>query len=247
MHSPCGDALDGASAQVTTGRHAIVSAPGHRREDQHHRARRLARARGGRGAHRGARARAADAPPGARPRDAGARLPQGQGAAPGRASGRSAARRCSTRPCAARCPSWYEEALTDAGHRHGRRPQARPRRPARARARRSRSRSRSACARRPSSATTRGVEVGRARARGLRDEVEAELERLRESLASLETVERAAAERRLRGDRLRRHGRRRAVRGRRGARLPARARLGPPDRRASRSSSRAPRPATSAR
>ena len=66
----------------------------------------------------------------------------------------------------------------------------------------------------------------------------AELDRLRESLASLETVERAASDGRLRGHRLHRLGRRRAVRGRRGPRLPAGARLGPADTRASRSSSK---------
>ena len=65
-----------------------------------------------------------------------------------------------------------------------------------------------------------GIEVGRREPAIDPDEVQAELERVRESLASLETVERAAADGRLRGHGLRGLGRRRAVRGRRGPRLP---------------------------
>ena len=74
-----------------------------------------------------------------------------------------------------------------------------------------------------------GVEVGRREPEVAEEDVNAELDRLRESLASLETVEREAAQRRLRGHRLRRLGRRRALRGRRRPRLPARARLRPAD------------------
>ena len=64
----------------------------------------------------------------------------------------------------------------------------------------------------------KGVEVGRREPKVDDQEVQAELERLRESLASLETVERAAGRGRLRGDGLRRLRGRRALRGRRGAR-----------------------------
>ena len=75
----------------------------------------------------------------------------------------------------------------------------------------------------------KGVEVGRREPKVDDEEVQAELERMRESLASLETVERAAGE----GDYVVMDyvglGRRRAVRGRRGPRPGRGARLGPPD------------------
>ena len=71
----------------------------------------------------------------------------------------------------------------------------------------------------------KGVEVGRREPVASADEVQTELDRLRESLASLETVEREAAD----GDFVVMdfvgHGRRRGVRGRRRPRPRRRARL----------------------
>ena len=88
-------------------------------------------------------------------------------------------------------PGWYEEAVADAGITTGRRPQARPRRPAREG--------------RAAGVHDRGGRGAAGQARRLQgprgrppradastpSEVQAELERMRESLASLETVERA--------------------------------------------------------
>ena len=71
----------------------------------------------------------------------------------------------------------------------------------------------------------KGVEAGRREATATDEEVDAELEAQREALASLENVDRRGGQGRLRGARLRREGGRRALRGRRGARIPARAGL----------------------
>ena len=73
----------------------------------------------------------------------------------------------------------------------------------------------------------KGLEVGREEPEVPEDAVEGELERLREGFARLDPVERAASGGRRPADRLRRHGGRRAVRGGRGPRLPARARRRP--------------------
>ena len=63
----------------------------------------------------------------------------------------------------------------------------------------------------------KGLEVGRREPEVRRGAIDAELERLRDRVATLETVDRPAAERRPHRDRLPRSPRRRAVRGRRGA------------------------------
>ena len=70
----------------------------------------------------------------------------------------------------------------------------------------------------------KGLEVGRAEIEVPEEAIEAELERLREGFGSLTPVERPAAAGRRRGDRLRGHDRRRAVRGLGVARLRDRAR-----------------------
>ena len=88
-------------------------------------------------------------------------------------------------------PDWYEEALDDARHRHRRRPQARPRRPARARARRSTFTIEVGVRPPAKLGDYKGLEVGRREPEVAEEDVDAEVERLRESLASLETVERA--------------------------------------------------------
>ena len=110
-------------------------------------------------------------------------------------------------------PEWYEQALLDSGVVAGRRPEARRRRPARRGRGRSSSRSRSACGRRPSSASGKGLEVGRADVEVPDDAVDAELDRLREGFASLAPVERAARRPATPRDRLLGDDRRRAVRG----------------------------------
>ena len=75
----------------------------------------------------------------------------------------------------------------------------------------------------------KGVEVGRREPKVDDQEVQAELERIRESLASLETVERDGGRRRLRRHGLRRVDRRDSLRGRRGPRAGRGARLRPAD------------------
>ena len=95
-------------------------------------------------------------------------------------------------------------------------------------ARRSRSRSRSASGRRPSSASTRGLEVGKRDPEVADEAIDAEIERLRERSGRLETVDRAAAEERLRRHGLPRHDRRDGLRRRRGRDRDGRARLRPP-------------------
>ena len=91
-------------------------------------------------------------------------------------------------------PGWYEEALADAGHPDRRRPAGGPRRPAReGRAARVHDRGRRGAAGQARRLQGRRGRPPRAR-RSTTEEVQAELERLRESLASLETVERAAGE-----------------------------------------------------
>ena len=159
-----------------------------------------------------------------RPRHARARLPQGQGAAAGRppagrprgGHGRGGPPRPAASGTRRRCtrPAWPWSAAPISTW---------PTCPRRAL--RSRSASRSPFARDAKLGDYKGVEAPRREPEVAEDDIEAEIGRLRESLASLETVDNAAADRRLRGDRLRRHRRRRAVRGRRRARLPARARL----------------------
>ena len=73
----------------------------------------------------------------------------------------------------------------------------------------------------------KGLEVPRRDAEASDEAIGEEIERLRERSAKLETVDRPAAARRLRGDGLRRQRRRHAVRRRRGPRPDGRARLGP--------------------
>ena len=132
-------------------------------------------------------------------------------------------------------------------HRHGRRPEARPQQTCPRRARRSRSRIEVGVRPPAKLGDWKGVEVGRREPQVAPDEVQAELERLRESLASLETVEREAERRRLPRGRLPRHGGRRgrSRAARRAATCSSSARAAWS--RASRSSSAARRPATSAR
>ena len=129
-----------------------------------------------------------------RPRHEGARLPQGQGAAAGGAPAgrpRGGARRGRS-PRAARAGT--RRRSSDAGIATVGEPQRRPVRPAReGRAAGVHLRGRRAPAR-PSSATTRASRSAAASPRSPRRRSQAELERMRESLASLETVERAAAD-----------------------------------------------------
>ena len=162
------------------------------RQDQGHRAAGVARPRR-RGGARG-RGRAARPAGGSRARtpDADPRLSQGQGPAAGgdpAARPRGGARRgaaqlarhagTSTRSTPPASPRSASPSSTSAS--------------CRARASRSPSRSRSACARGPRSASTR-VSRSAGASRSVEDAaVDAELERLRERFATLETVERAAA------------------------------------------------------
>ena len=149
-------------------------------------ARRLARTRGGRGPERRASSARSAGRRGDRARDEGRRLPQRQGPAAGRAPA-GGPRGVLDEAVRRGLPGWYEEAVSEAGVATVGDPQVDmatcPRR-----APRSPSRSRSGSCPRPSSATTTGVEVGRREPAVDPDEVQAELERLRESLASLETV-----------------------------------------------------------
>ena len=188
-----------------------------RREDQDDRAPGLARARGGGGPDRGSRARGEDRRERARPRHARARIPQRQGAAGGRAApGRPRGRARRGRAPRAAGRGTRRRSPTPGSRRSATRSWTCPTCPRRAR--RSRSRSRWAWSRRRKLGDYRGVEVGRREPKVDDEEVQAELERLRESLASLETVDRAAGE----GDYVvmdyvGSRGRR-AVRGRRGPR-----------------------------
>ena len=92
----------GCPRPCATDRTLSLPRHGHRRQDDAHRAARVARARRGRGAGGGGQAlHGADRAP-ARARPAHARLPQGQGARRRSSSSASAARRSSTRRSAAR-------------------------------------------------------------------------------------------------------------------------------------------------
>ena len=142
-------------------RQAIVPMVDEPRQDQRHRAARVARARAGGGARRGGRAPRPAGRARARAPDADPRIPQGQGPAARRDPPPRVARPCSTRRCALRSGSWYVDAIDEAGIIADRRARARRRRPARRRASRSSSRSRSACAPRRRSASTRVSRSGR--------------------------------------------------------------------------------------
>ena len=143
--------------------------------------------------------------------------------------------------------TWYVEAIDRSGHRPGRRAAARRRRAARRGRAARRSRSRSGCGPRRRSASTRASRSAAASRRCPTSAIDAELERLRDRVATLETVERAGRRGRPRRDRLPRQARRRAVRGRRGPRPAARARLRAPDPRLRGAARSAPRPARSGR
>ena len=94
---------------------------------------------------------------------------------------------------------------------------------ARTRASRSSSRSRSRSRPKAKLGDYKGLEVGRAEPEVPAEAVDAEIERLREGFAKLNPVDRESRRGRRAPDRLRGHDRRRALRGRRGQGLPARA------------------------
>ena len=183
----------GARAPGAERRLAIVTRRG-RREDADRGARRLARARGGRGRPDGHRARAGQRRGRDRPRDEGARLPQGQGAAAGGApAGRPRGRARRGRP-PRRCPTGTRRRSRTPGIATVGSPEPRPRRTCPRRARRWRSRFEVGVRPTAKLGDYKGVEVGRREPEVAEEDVEAELERAAR-------VARLARDRRARGRR----------------------------------------------
>ena len=220
---PGGETLQHARAFVSW-----CAAHGHRRQYHHrHRAPRIARTRRRpRSPAAEVERRVAQAAKRARPQPPRPRLPRRQGAA----AGGHPARRPRGRARRGRPRVDRRLVLGRDRRRRASCPSASPTSTSATcppRASRCASRSRSASARRPTLGEYKGLEVGKREPEVADEAIDEEIERLRERAAKLETVERQAAARRLRGDGLRRHARRRAVRRRRGPRPDGRARLRP--------------------